>query len=36
VLATALVEDGGITTYPLRLTVQRVAGAWLVSGVDGG
>jgi hypothetical protein len=36
VLATALVEDGGITTYPLRLTVQRVAGAWVVSGVDGG
>ena len=36
VLATALVEDGGITTYPLRLSVQRVAGAWLVSGVDGG
>jgi hypothetical protein len=35
VLATALVEDGGITTYPLRLTVQRVAGAWVVSGVDG-
>jgi hypothetical protein len=36
VLATAMVEDGGITTYPLRLTVRRVAGAWLVSGVDGG
>lgn len=36
VLATALVDDGGVTSYPLRLTVQRVAGAWVVSGVDRG
>lgn len=35
VLATALVEDGGITTYPLRLTMQRIADAWVVTGVDG-
>lgn len=35
VLATALVEDGGITTYALRLTVQMAADGWRVSGVDG-
>jgi hypothetical protein len=35
-LATAMIDDSGITTYPPRLTVQRVAGAWLVSDVDGG
>lgn len=36
VLATALIDDGGIATYPLRLTVQRQAGGWLVSSVDRG
>jgi hypothetical protein len=36
VLATALVADGGVTTYPLRMTLQRGQNGWLVSGVDGG
>ena len=36
VVATALIDDGGITNYTLRLTVRRTNRAWLVSGVDGG
>lgn len=35
VLATAIVEDSGITTYALRFTLERDAGSWAVSGVDG-
>jgi hypothetical protein len=35
VLATAMVEDGGITTYALRITVPEGPGGWLVTGVDG-
>jgi hypothetical protein len=34
--ATAMVEDGGIAAYALRLTVQVAAGGWVVSGIDGG
>jgi hypothetical protein len=33
VLATAMVDDGGIAAYPLRFTLQRSAGRWSVSGV---
>jgi hypothetical protein len=36
VLATALVADGGVTTYPLRITLEGGRDGWLVSGVDGG
>jgi len=33
VLATAMVDDGGIAAYPLRFTLQRSAGRWPVSSV---
>jgi hypothetical protein len=36
VLATALVKDGGVTSYALRITVREGPAGWLVSGVDGG
>lgn len=36
VLATALIEDGGITTYALRIRLQQGPSGWLVSAVDGG
>jgi hypothetical protein len=36
VLATALIEDGGITTYALRITLRQGPAGWLVSAVDGG
>lgn len=36
VVATALVEDGGITIYPLRITLRRGRAGWLVSSVDEG
>jgi hypothetical protein len=36
VLATALVEDGGITAYALRITLQEGRSGWLASAVDGG
>ncbi len=36
VVATALIDDGGIANYAMRLTVRRTSGGWLVSGVDGG
>ena len=36
VVATALIDDGGIANYGVRLTVRRMNRAWLVSGVDGG
>ncbi len=35
VVATAVVDDGGITTYRLRFTLQRRAGRWAVSSVEG-
>jgi hypothetical protein len=36
VLATALVADGGVTTYALRVMLVVNRRGWLVSGVDGG
>jgi hypothetical protein len=33
VMATAVVNDGGLTTYQLRFTVQRSSGGWAVSSV---
>ena len=33
VVATAVVDDGGLTTYWVRFTVQRHSGGWVVSGV---
>jgi hypothetical protein len=36
VVVTAMIEDGGIASYALRLTVQRASGSWLVSSVDAG
>jgi hypothetical protein len=36
VLVTALVDDGGITTYALRITVRDGLAGWLVSDVDDG
>jgi hypothetical protein len=36
VLATALVADGGVTTYALRITLRGGRDGWLVSGVAGG
>jgi hypothetical protein len=35
-LATALVADGGITTYALRIMLSAGRDGWMVSGVDGG
>jgi hypothetical protein len=36
VLATALVADGGVATYALRITLRRDRSGWLASAVDGG
>ena len=36
VVATATVEDGGITAYRLRFTLREQTGRWLVSGVQEG
>jgi hypothetical protein len=36
VVATAVIDDGGVTTYPLRFTLQREAGRWAVSSVEDG
>jgi hypothetical protein len=36
VLVTALVEDGGVIAYALRITLQAGRSGWLVSAVDGG
>jgi hypothetical protein len=35
-LVTALVADGGVTTYALRITLRASRGGWLVSSVDAG
>jgi hypothetical protein len=35
VVATALVDDGGVTTYALRITVRELRAGWLVTRVDG-
>jgi hypothetical protein len=36
VLATALVDDGGIANYAVRVTLRDTRSGWLVSAVDGG
>jgi hypothetical protein len=36
ILATALVADGGVTTYALRIMLSAGQDGWMVSGVDGG
>jgi hypothetical protein len=36
ILATALVADGGVTTYALRIMLSAERDGWLVSGVAGG
>ncbi|MBV8218117.1 MAG: hypothetical protein JO325_06625 [Solirubrobacterales bacterium] len=36
VLATALVADGGVTAYALRMVLRSGRDGWLVSSVDGG
>jgi hypothetical protein len=36
VVATAAIDDGGVTTYHLRFTLQREAGRWAVSSVADG
>jgi hypothetical protein len=36
ILATALVADGGVTTYALRIMLSGGRDGWLVSRVDGG
>jgi hypothetical protein len=36
ILATALVADGGVTTYALRIMLRGGRGGWLVSSVNGG
>jgi hypothetical protein len=34
VVATAVIDDGGVTTYRLRFTIVGAAGRWAVSGVE--
>ena len=34
--ATALIADGGVTTYALRIMLSAGRGGWMVNGVDGG
>jgi hypothetical protein len=36
VVATAVIDDGGVTTYRLRFTLEGGTGRWLVSGVQEG
>lgn len=36
VLASALVEDGGVTTYALRISLREGPSGWRASAVDGG
>lgn len=36
VRATALIEDGGVTAYVLRVTLREDRSGWLASAVDGG
>ncbi|HZE05221.1 MAG TPA: hypothetical protein VE127_08360 [Solirubrobacteraceae bacterium] len=35
-VVTAVIDDGGVTTYRLRFTLDGAAGRWLVSGVQEG
>jgi hypothetical protein len=36
VLATALVDDGGVANYAIRITLRDARSGWLVSALDGG
>jgi hypothetical protein len=36
VVATAIIDDGGVATYRLRFTLSRSAGRWAVSSVEDG
>jgi hypothetical protein len=36
VVATAVIDDGGVTTYRLRFALQRQAGRWAVTSVQEG
>jgi hypothetical protein len=36
VLATAIIDDGGIAFYAIRVTVRKAGSGWRVSAVDGG
>jgi hypothetical protein len=36
VVATAVIDDGGVTTYRLRFMLQRQAGRWAVSSIAEG
>ena len=36
VVATAVIDDGGVATYRLRFTLRGGAGRWAVSGVEAG
>ena len=36
VLATAVIDDGGIVSYAVRVTLRETRSGWLVSAVDGG
>ena len=36
VVATAVIDDGGATTYRLRFTLEGGAGRWVVSGLQEG
>jgi hypothetical protein len=35
-VATAVIDDGGVATYRLRFTLSRSAGRWPVSSVEEG
>ena len=36
VLATAIIDDGGIASYAVHVTVRETRSRWLVSTIDGG
>jgi hypothetical protein len=36
VVARAVIDDGGVVTYPLRFTVEHGGGRWAVTSVEGG
>ncbi len=36
VLATAIIDDGGIVSYAVRVMVRETPAGWVVSAVDGG
>lgn len=36
VIATATIEDGGLTVYPLRFTLRKQTGGWAVDDFGGG